>query len=244
MNLALFAAAFLASAVEMVEAATIVLAMGITRGWRSSLSGALTALLLLIALVAIFGPALLALPLTALRIGIGTMLLIFGLKWLRKAVLRASGRKALHDEVAIFAADVAKAESVATSTTSIDRYGFAGSFQGVFIEGVEVVFIVLTLGANNRTVLTPAAGALVALTCVTIAAVAVRKPLARVPENQMKYAVGIMATTFGTFWAGEGIGIKWPGGDFALLWLGSLYLCLSLIAVAGLRRENELQTSE
>jgi uncharacterized membrane protein len=244
MNIALFLAAFLASGVEMVEAATIVLAMGVTRGWRSSLLGALVAVVALGILVAIFGPALLAFPLRVLRIVIGALLFAFGGKWLYKAILRASGRKSKHDEDAIFASGVASAKAVPREESSIDGYGFTVSFKGVFLEGVEVVFIVLTLGANKQDIWTPAAAAFAALIVVVVAALLARRPLARVPENQMKFGVGLLATSFGTFWFGEGVGIAWPGGDAALVWLVAIYLALAVAGVVALRRDHEIDSSE
>src|SRR6478609_4684140 len=199
---ALFIAVFLACAVEATEAATIVLAMGTTRDWRSALFGVLGGLLVLAAVVAVLGPALTLVPLRALRLVVGGLLLIFGLQWLRKAILRASGFKALHDEEEIFQREVAEAR-LATRDRRVgvpDWYAFTVSFKGVVLEGLEVAFIVLTFGTNQGNVPLAALAALAAVAVVTVAAIAVRAPLARVPENTLKFVVGIMLTAFGTFW--------------------------------------------
>ena len=195
----LFLAAFLASAVEMVEALTIVLAVGVTRGWRSTLIGVGAASLALAAVI-------------------GALLLVFGLQWLRKAILRASGYKALHDEDAIFARELAEAQGAAhVERAGVDWYGFTLAFKGVLLEGLEVVFIVLTFGSAQGSIPLAAAGAVAALVLVAGIGIAVRAPLARVPENSMKFAVGLMLTTFGVFWSAEGAGADWPGSDAAIL---------------------------
>ena len=209
---------FLASAVEMVEALTIVLAAGLTRGWRSSLTGVAAATLALAVVVASLGPALTLVPLNALRLVVGALLLVFGLQWLRKAILRASGFKALHDEDAIFAQELREAETAPRDERAgLDWYGFTLSFKGVFLEGLEVAFIVLTFGSTQGSIPLAAAGAAVAVVLVAAVGVLARAPLARVPENTMKFAVGIMLTTFGIFWSAEGAGAHWPGGDTALV---------------------------
>jgi uncharacterized membrane protein len=231
--------AFLASAVEMVEALTIVLAAGVTRGWRSALCGVGAAVLALAALVGALGPALTAIPLDVLRLVVGALLLVFGLQWLRKAILRASGFKALHDEDAIFARELDDARAAGRSTRAgLDGYGFALSFKGVLLEGLEVVFIVLTFGATQGNVGLAAIGAAAALVIVAAVGVALRAPLARVPENSMKFAVGIMLTSFGTFWAAEGAGAHWPGGDASLLGVLGLTIGASAAMVARLRRRR------
>src|SRR3954452_21847226 len=210
----LFLTAFLASGVEMVEALTIVLAVGVTRGWRSTLLGVGAATLALAILVGVLGPAVSSIPIDALRLVVGGILLIFGLQWLRKAILRASGYKALHDEDAIFAREVAEARGVEhVERVGVDWYGFTLAFKGVLLEGLEVAFIVLTFGSAQGSIPLAAAGAAAALVLVAGVGLAVRAPLARVPENAMKFAVGIMLTTFGIFWAAEGAGAKWPGSD-------------------------------
>jgi uncharacterized membrane protein len=216
---ALFIAVFLACSVEAVEATTIVLAAGTARDWRSAGSGTAAALVVLAVIVAALGPAVTAIPLTALRVVVGALLLVFGLQWLRKAVLRASGHKALHDEDELFAEHVAQArgQTARRFLLAPDSYGFRLAFMGVLLEGLEVVFIVLTFGANAKNIglATIAAGCAV----VVIAAIGfgVRAPLARVPENTLKFVVGIMLTSFGVFWGGEGAGASWPGSDAALL---------------------------
>jgi uncharacterized membrane protein len=239
--------AFLASGVEFVEALTIVLASGLARGWRSSLAGLGAATLVLAVLVAILGPALTAIPIDALRLVVGALLLVFGLQWLRKAILRASGYKALHDEDAIFAREMEEARDAPPDDRGgIDWYGFTLSFKGVLLEGLEVVFIVLTFGSAQGSIPLAAVGAAAALVLVAVIGVAVRAPLARVPENSMKFAVGVMLTTFGIFWSAEGAGVDWPGSDAALLGVLGFVLLMSFVYVRLLRRERrtQLRTAE
>jgi uncharacterized membrane protein len=230
---------FLASAVEMVEALTIVLAAGLTRGWRSSLTGVAAATLALAAVVGALGPALTIVPLNALRLVVGALLLVFGLQWLRKAILRASGFKALHDEDAIFARELREAETAPRDERAgLDWYGFTLAFKGVFLEGLEVAFIVLTFGSTQGSIPLAAVGAAAALVLVAGAGIAARAPLARVPENTMKFAVGIMLTTFGVFWSAEGAGAHWPGGDVAILGVLAGVIGWSVFLVALLRRRH------
>jgi uncharacterized membrane protein len=221
---------FVACAVEAIEALTIVLAAGLTREWRSTFQGMAAALAVLAVIVAVLGPAITLLPLTALRLVVGALLAIFGLQWLRKAVLRATGYKALHDEASAYLREVAAArEAEASSRRGIaDWYAFTLSFKGVLLEGLEVVFIVITFGANQRDVGAAVIGAAAAVVVVTVTGVAVRAPLARVPENALKFAVGIMLTSFGTFWGAEGAGVSWPGHDAALLGLVPAVALVSL----------------
>jgi uncharacterized membrane protein len=208
---------FLACTVEAVEALTIVLAVGTTRSWSSTLSGAGAAVLALAILVAALGPALTALPIDVLRVFVGGLLLAFGLRWLRKAILRSAGLKAKHDELQTFHEETEAARAAAARQPGFDGYAFTISFKGVFLEGLEVVFIVLTFGANQNRVPLAAAAAAAAVLLVIAAGAAVRAPLARVPENTMKFAVGVMLSSFGLFWCAEGLGVSWPGGDAALL---------------------------
>jgi uncharacterized membrane protein len=230
---------FLASAVEMVEALTIVLAAGLTRGWRSSLTGVAAATLALAAVVGALGPALTIVPLNALRLVVGALLLVFGLQWLRKAILRASGFKALHDEDAIFARELREAKTAPRDERAgLDWYGFTLAFKGVFLEGLEVAFIVLTFGSTQGSIPLAAVGAAAALVLVAGAGIAARAPLARVPENTMKFAVGIMLTTFGVFWSAEGAGAHWPGGDVAILGVLAGVIGWSVFLVALLRRRH------
>ena len=238
-NAFLVLSSFLACGVEMVEALTIVLAAGLARGWRSSLAGLGTATIVLAVIVAALGPALTAIPLQALRLVVGALLLVFGLQWLRKAILRASGYKALHDEDAIFARELAEARGVAhVEHAGVDWYGFTLSFKGVLLEGLEVVFIVLTFGSAQGSIPLAAAGAACALVLVAGVGIAVRAPLARVPENLMKFAVGVMLTTFGIFWSVEGAGADWPGSDAAILGVLGFVVLSSFILVRLLRRER------
>jgi uncharacterized membrane protein len=233
----LVASVFLACAVEGVEATTIVLAAGTTRDWRSALTGVGAGIAVLAVIVAVLGPAITAVPLGGLRLVVGGLLLIFGLQWLRKAILRASGLKALHDEQAIYARQVAAAREVRTGGRYAipDWYAFTLSFKGVVLEGLEVVFIVITFGANQHGIGWAVAGAVAAIVVVVAAGVAVRGPLARVPENTLKFAVGVMLTSFGMFWGAEGAGAHWPGSDTAILALIAATLVASLGTVAVLR---------
>src|SRR5690349_14804486 len=235
----LFASAFIASAVEMVEALTIVLASGLARGWRSSLAGLGAATVALAAIVGALGPALTLVPLSALRLVVGALLLAFGLQWLRKAILRASGYKPLHDEDAIFARELEGARAAAQhQRAGLDWYGFTLSFKGVLLEGLEVAFIVITFGSTQRNVGLAAAAAGAALVLVASVGLLVRAPLARVPENTMKFAVGVMLTTFGIFWATEGAGAHWPGDDASLPGVLAFVILLSFASVTLLRRRK------
>ncbi|HSR85259.1 MAG TPA: hypothetical protein VLM11_13875 [Streptosporangiaceae bacterium] len=238
---ALFIAVFLACAVEAVEATTIVLAAGTARDWRSAGTGSVAALFVLAVVVAVLGPAVSHLPLTTLRVLVGALLLVFGLQWLRKAILRASGHKALHDEAKLFAEHLAEAkgQQARRSFLAPDWYGFTLSFKGVLLEGLEVVFIVLTFGANAKNVGLAAISAVCAVVLVAGAGFAIRAPLARVPENTLKFVVGIMLTSFGIFWGGEGAGAQWPGSDAALLVIIPAVALFGLGLTALLRRSVE-----
>jgi uncharacterized membrane protein len=215
----LFLAVFLACVVEAVEATTIVLAAGTTRDWRSAASGTGAALVVLAVVVGVLGPAVSALPLHALRLVVGALLLVFGLQWLRKAILRASGHKALHDEARIYNEQISKGSSQGVRRVGLvrDWYAFTLSFKGVLLEGLEVVFIVLTFGTNQHDVGLAVIAAACAVVLVAGIGVMVRAPLARVPENTLKFVVGIMLTSFGMLWGAEGAGARWPGSDAALL---------------------------
>ncbi len=245
---------FAACAVEAVEALTIVLAVGATRSWRSALTGVGAAILALTVLTAALGPAVTALPLGVLRVVVGGLLLVFGLQWLRKAILRAAGLKALHDELAAFEAEQAAARGAGSGGhgggvggghrgggrgRGLDGYSFTVAFKGVLLEGLEVVFIVLTFGANQHDVGLAAAAAGLAVLIVAAAGAAAHAPLARVPENTLKFGVGVMLTSFGMFWAAEGAGAHWPGGDAALLAIIPATLGCSLALVSALRRGAE-----
>jgi uncharacterized membrane protein len=235
-DVALAVSVFLACAVEAVEALTIVLAVGVTRSWRSALIGVGAATLVLAVIVAALGPALTALPINALRVVVGGLLLIFGLQWLRKAVLRAAGLKALHDEDKAFVSETDAARAAGRAGPGFDGYSFTIAFKGVLLEGLEVAFIVLTFGASQHNVGLAAAAAAAAIVVVVIAGVLVRAPLARVPENTLKFFVGVMLTSFGTFWGAEGAGASWPGGDAALLVIIPGLALVSLGMVRWLRR--------
>ncbi len=235
---ALFLAVFLACVVEAVEALTIVLAAGTARNWRSAMFGVAGGVLVLALIVAVLGPAVSAIPLGGLRLFVGALLLVFGLQWLRKAILRASGLKALHDEAAIYRRELSQAEAAATGRRAFipDWYAFTLSFKGVVLEGLEVVFIALTFGSNQHNVALAGMAAAAAVLLVAGVGVAVRAPLARVPENTMKFVVGVMLTAFGTFWGAEGAGARWPGADAALLVLIPAVAVFALALVALFRR--------
>lgn len=232
-------AAFLASLVEVVEAFTIVLAVGTVRGWRPALIGTGCALGVLALLVLLLGPALTHVPLQALQLVIGVLLLMFGLRWLRKAILRAAGFIALHDEEAAFAKETGIL--AAENAGAIDqRDWMAGltAFKAVMLEGIEVVFIVLAVGAGRGLIWPASLGALAACALVLALGIALRKPLTRVPENTLKFAVGVMISAFGIYWTGEGLGVDWPGDDLAILALGALLLASGLALVAAFRRKS------
>ena len=221
----IFLASFAASAVEVVEAVTIVLAVGVTRGWRSTWIGVGAAALSLAVLVGAFGPTLLALvPHETLLVVVGTLLLIFGLQWVRKAIMRYTGLKALHDEAVIYQREVAELRTDGLARGEMDWTAFTVAFKGVFLEGLEVVFIVITFSATNGQFGATILGAAAAAVLVTAIAALLHQPLTRVPENTLKYGVGLILITFGTFWTGEGLGVEWPGGDVMILGLLGFYL--------------------
>jgi uncharacterized membrane protein len=230
-------AVFLACAVEAVEALTIVLAVGVVRGWRSPMIGVAAALVVLTAVVAVFGPAIRHIPLGGLRLFVGGLLLIFGLQWLRKAILRASGHKALHDEDAIFREQMSAAQTATHEGRAFvtDWYAFTLSFKGVLLEGLEVAFIVLTFGANQGQVGLASLGAAVAIVLIVVVGLLIKGPLVKVPENTMKFVVGVLLTSFGMFWGVEGAGADWPGDDLALLGVIPAVFLISLLFIALLR---------
>ena len=227
--------AALASSVEMVEAATIVLALGMSRGWRAPLLGSGAALGVLVAATLAVGPALEQIPIDTLRLVVGTLVLLFGLQWLRKAILREAGVLSKHDEEAAFAQEVERARETGRARGPLDRYAWTLSFKSVLLEGLAVVFSVLTLGVNQGSIRLAAAGAVIAAVVVGVAVVLVRRPLSRVPENALKFGVGVMLTAFGTFWAAEGAGADWPGDDAALLGLVAITAWWSLLFVRVVR---------
>ena len=234
-ELGLALSVFLAALVECVEALTIVLAVGTTRSWSAALSGAVVAGLVLAGLTAVLGTALTALPIGVLRLVVGGLLLVFGLQWLRKAILRASGVRALRDESEEFEHEAAAAAAAGVPRQGLDAYSFTIAFKGVLLEGLEVVFIVLTFGANQHRVGLAALAAILAAFAVITTGALVHRPLARVPENAMKFSVGVMLTSFGVFWGAEGAGVSWPGGDAALLATVPWVLAVSLALVFAVR---------
>ena len=239
-NVLLFLATFLASAVEAVEALTIVLAVGVVRGWRSTLIGVGAASVVLAAIVAALGPALRLIPISTLRLVVGALLLTFGLQWLRKAILRAGGYKSLHDEAAAFASGRAEAGSAtAAAPGRMDWYSFTVAFKGVLLEGLEVAFIVVGFGSTQGKLGLAAGAAAAAVVLVVAVGVAVRGPLERVPENTLKFVVGVLLTSFGIFWGGEGAGVEWPGSDLAILALAGVVALVSVLLTQGLRRRRQ-----
>lgn len=227
-----FVAAFLASVVECVEALTIVLAVGTTRGWRSALIGAGASAGFLATLVAVFGPALGRVPIHTLQLVVGILLLLFGIRWLRKAILRSAGVIAMHDEAKIYQkeTDLMRGSGIAPARASFDTIAFLASFKAVTLEGLEVIFIVIAIGARGSLLLA-SLGAAAAAVVIILLGVALRHPLSRVPENTLKFAVGIMLTAFGVFWIGEGLAFPWPGEDLALVGMIAALLLLSTLGV-------------
>jgi uncharacterized membrane protein len=224
-------ASFLASLVEFVEALTVVLAVGTVRGWRGALTGAGLGLLVLLVLTAALGPALTRIPLDIVQCVVGALLLLFGLRWLRKAILRAAGIIPLHDETAAYAKETASLSRLGAAMSAFDGVAVVTSFKIVMLEGIEVVFIVIAIGAGGALLVPAAAGALAALSVVIALGVVLHRPLATVPENTLKFVVGVLLTAFGTFWVGEGIGVAWPGEDWSLLALVTACLLLALLYV-------------
>ena len=228
--------AFLASAVEVVEAFTIVLAVGTLRGWKPAWIGTLAALTLLALAVIVLGPLLERVPITRLQFVIGVMLLLFGMGWLRKAILRSAGVVALHDEDKIFAEEQASLIAEAQSKkASQDWIAGLAAFKAVLLEGLEVVFIVIAVGSGHNMLWPAAIGALAACLAVLVIGILVHKPLSRVPENTLKFSVGVMLSAFGVFWTGEGLGISWPGQDLILLLFAAVFLGTGLVTVRVLR---------
>jgi Ca2+/H+ antiporter, TMEM165/GDT1 family len=233
-QLFIFGAAFLGSAVESTEALTIVLAVGLTRGWRAPLVGTAAALALLAVLVLVFGQLIVArVPERSLKLLVGTLLLLFGLRWLHKAVLRSAGVIELHDEERAYRKTVGELRS---SAARQDWAGFVLALKGVFLEGLEVVFIVIAVGGTGRGLPLAVAGGLAAMVVVAAAGLVVRKPLARVPENTLKYAVGVVLASLGTFWAAEGMGAAWPLDFGSILGLAAVYFAASRVAVGLIRQ--------
>jgi uncharacterized membrane protein len=225
-------AAFLASLVEFVEALTVVLAVGVVCGWRPALTGTGLALAALGALVVVLGPALQRIPLDLVQLVVGGLLLLFGMRWLRKAILRAAGVIPLHDEAAVFAEETrALGRPAATATSGWDAPAIAAPFKIVMLEGIEVVFIVVAIGATSGRLLPASVGAAAALVAIILLGLALHRPLAAIPENALKFAVGVLLCAFGTFWVGEGIGIAWPGEDWSILALIAGFLATAALAV-------------
>jgi len=236
--------AFLASAVEMVEALTIVLGVGVVRGWRAPLTGVAAATVTLAVLVVAIGPALTVVPIDTLRLVVGALLLAFGLQWLRKAILRSSGYKPLHDEDEAFRRERAQAAGAADDRRAgLDWYGFTVAFKGVLLEGLEVVFIVIAFGSAQGQLGLAVVGAGAAVVLVVAAGLLAHRPLSRVPENTIKFAVGLLLTSFGCFWGAEGVGVEWPGDELALLGVLAFFTAVSLASVRLLRRQRTVMVA-
>jgi uncharacterized membrane protein len=229
--------AFLSSLVEAVEAMTIVLAVVSIRGWRPAATGAFAGLSLLVVMVLALGPLLDRIPLHLLQLVIGVLLLLFGMRWLRKAILRAAGAIALHDETIAFATETEELRDQARRHEArLDWLAGLASFKAVVLEGLEVVFIVIAVGVGRGLLGAASLGALAACLVIVTVGFVIHRPLARVPENTLKFAVGVMLSSFGIFWTGEGLGVPWPGEDFAILVIAALFLVVALTAVAITRR--------
>jgi len=230
-------AAFLGSLVEAIEALTIVLAVATVRGWRPAGLGAAAGLASLALIVAVLGPLLDRVPLHLLQLVIGVLLLLFGMRWLRKAILRAAGVVPLHDEAAAFASGTVE---LSEHRSRLDWLAGLASFKAVLLEGLEVVFIVIAVGSGRGLLLPASAGALAACGLIAIAGLVLRRPLARVPENTLKFAVGVMLSAFGVFWTGEGLGVAWPGADLAIIGFAALFLLVAALAAVAVRRPLEV----
>ncbi|PDT21232.1 COG4280 domain-containing protein [Rhizobium hidalgonense] len=233
-------AAFMASIVEVVEAFTIILAVGTLRGWRPAVAGTVAALAVLAIVVLALGPLLDNIPLRSLQLAIGVLLLLFGMGWLRKAILRSAGIIPLHDEIAAFRAEQAYlSDAIARHQTSLNLLAGMTAFKGVLLEGLEVIFIVIAVGSGRGLIWAASLGALAACLLVLLVGVAVHKPLSRVPENMLKFSVAIMLSSFGVFWTGEGLGIEWPGQDLMLFVFAALFLMTGLAMSRVLRSKAE-----
>jgi Ca2+/H+ antiporter, TMEM165/GDT1 family len=233
-------ASFLASLVECVEALTVVLAVGSVRGWRSALIGSATAIAVLLAIIVALGTALTHIPLHLLQLTVGTLLLLFGLRWLRKAILRAADLIPLHDEQAAFAKNTEAMRQLTHGHSRWDKIAFAAAFNITMLEGTEVVFIVIAIGAGHAGMLLPASlGAVAALLVIIALGLVLHRPLARVPENTLKFIVGVLLSAFGTFWVGEGMGVPWPAADWSILALIAAYLAIALALVPTCRSRSQ-----
>ena len=243
-----FFPSFVASIVEFVEALTIVLAVGMTINWKSSLWGAVAGAGALSVIIAIFGAAILQIPIDILRFVIGVILILFGLQWLKKSILRYSGHKALHDEEEIYKREVEELKSRGENHTKFNKFGFITSFKGVLLEGLEVAFIVISSAAAVKTASTglvyAVLGAAAAFVLVVVLGAIVHKPLTLIPENTLKFAVGVIITSFGTFWSGEGLHVIWPLSDFFIIILAAFYLAVSLGIIAMLKSRKAAQEKE
>jgi len=237
-------ASFFASMVECVEALTVVLAVGSVRGWRSALIGSAAAIAVLLLIIATVGTALTHIPLSIIQLVVGTLLLLFGLRWLRKAILRSAGLIPIHDEQVAFAKKAEAMRHLGSSHAAWDKIAFAAAFNITMLEGTEVVFIVIAIGAGHTGMLLPASlGAVAALLVIVALGLVLHRPLARIPENTIKFTVGVLLSSFGTFWVGEGMNLAWPGADWSVLALIGAYLTLALTMIPLCRNQSQIITS-
>jgi uncharacterized membrane protein len=242
MNAYVIFTSFLGTSVEFIEALTIVLAVGVVRGWKSSLAGMFAALIVLAALVALFGiPLMTIINLKGFQLVIGVLMLLFGMRWLRKAILRYAGLKALHLEEKAYEEELNRLRSHANMKNKMDWFGFATAFNIVLLEGIEAIFIVLTFGLAAQSLISAITGSIIGLILVALAGVLLRKPLARIPENMMKFIVGLMLSGFGIFWVGEGIGVNWWHADFSIVIITLSLLLVSFTCISILKHLNNLE---
>lgn len=242
-NVFALVSSFLGTGVEFVEALTIVLAVGTVRGWKSSIAGGLFATLVLAVLIALIGaPLVNVIRLGWVQLVVGLLMLLFGARWLRKAILRYAGLKAMHDEAESYLEETERQRGAGKVGVGIDRFAFATSFSGTFLEGLEAVFIVITFGLSSHAMWSSVLGAAIATVTVAVAGVMLRRPMARIPENTMKFIVGVMLASFGTFWVGESVNVAWPQQDLSIVYLICTLLAVSWVIVARCRRDVQRAT--
>ncbi|MCF8563903.1 hypothetical protein LLE49_04015 [Alicyclobacillus tolerans] len=244
MNIYAVLSSFLGAGVEFVEALTIILAVGAIRGWKSALTGAGAALVVLAVLVAAVGaPLSVVIQVYWVQLIVGLMMLLFGIRWLRKAILRYSGLKALHDEAESYDKELERQKRAGAVSSGIDRVGFTATFSSTFLEGLEAVFIVITFGLGSHNMESSVIGAVVATAVVVFLGFVLRNPLKKVPENTLKFIVGVMLTSFGAFWIGEGLGATWPSKDLSILYMAGTLCLYSWLQVSRCKRQLQRESS-